>query len=289
MAIALLGASCASLATTVATVNGEKLDSSKVDEVATYMKSNTDPKAKIPSEPQVKAAVASKLVENMILVQEAKKLKLDKSDEYKKKLKAFKDELNKNKDKVKNISTGLKLVEEEALIAVFIEKTAKEIKVTDAEIKKEYDELSKYKGSNNYEVQIIEVKGKEDADKALKELGKGAKFEDVADKYSLSPAKGKYKAGQNDAINDKALAIVSESMADALKNIKKGEYNKKPIKVNDTNFAIIKVINMQPFDLPEFDKAKEALGNEIKQTKFSAKLKQIFDNAKVELPKEAQK
>jgi len=98
--------------------------------------------------------------------------------------------------------------------------------VTDAEIQATYDKAKAGPIEPEYRARHILVKTEAEAKKLIADLGKKAKFEDLAKKYSKDPGSAK-NGGALDWSDRRAFV---PEFSDALAGLKKGETTKTPVK-----------------------------------------------------------
>ena len=100
---------------------------------------------------------------------------------------------------------------------------------------------------------------KETAEKVIKELNKGKKFEDLAKKYS----KDESNASKGGSLGYFDVATMVDEFAEAVKALKVDEYTKEPVKTEFGYHVILKTGEKEKPKLSEVeDKIKERLTNQ---------------------------
>ncbi len=176
-----------------------------------------------------KKLIISDIINNRLILEEAKKSKITTSDEFKERLVEVKDNLLK-----------------EMYIQDLIAKN-----IYDGDIKSKYDELSKaLEGKKEYRVSHILVEKEEDIKKVVNYL-KERKFSDVAKEYSIDSSKD--NGGEMVVIEGQTV----KEFDDTLKKLPLNRIS-EPFK---TQFGWHVVIKREEKDavVPEFDKAKDTI------------------------------
>lgn len=176
-----------------------------------------------------KKLIISDIINNRLILEEAKKSKITTSDEFKERLVEVKDNLLK-----------------EMYIQDLIAKN-----IYDGDIKSKYDELSKaLEGKKEYRVSHILVEKEEDIKKVVNDL-KERKFSDVAKEYSIDSSKD--NGGEMVVIEGQTV----KEFDDTLKKLPLNRIS-EPFK---TQFGWHVVIKREEKDavVPEFDKAKDTI------------------------------
>ena len=162
LSVGLVGSAAAAL--TDMTVNGEKVPASRLE--AVY---NNAVKAGAKAGPELEARVKRDVTEEVVLLQEAAKAKIDRTKEY--------------RDAIDRVGKQLKV---ELLVANY----AKKNPVSDKEVRAAYDNAKKVYGDTEYQVRHILVKTEQEAKNIIQRLNKGEKFDALAKSESLDPKSG---------------------------------------------------------------------------------------------------
>jgi peptidyl-prolyl cis-trans isomerase C len=153
----------------------------------------------------------------------------------------------------------------------------KDKKVTDEELKAEYDTQVAALPKTQYHVLHILVKTQDEAQKLIDQLKKGAKFEDLAKKNSIDTGSAA-KGGDLDWVSPAGLV---KPFADALVAMKKGETSTAPVQ-SQFGFHVIRLLDTRETTPPPFDTVKSQVENIVLQKKWKAYTDELEKNAKVE-------
>jgi peptidyl-prolyl cis-trans isomerase C len=145
---------------TVATVNGVAIPQSIANAFVAEQKAQG-----APDSPELKNAVREELIRRELLVQEAKKLGLDKKPD---------------------VAAQADLARQAIFIRAFVQDFVKKHPISDEQLKAAYDRMKTQMGNTEYKVRHILVEKEDDAKTIIANLKKGAKFDDLA-KQSKDP------------------------------------------------------------------------------------------------------
>ncbi|MBD3613906.1 peptidyl-prolyl cis-trans isomerase [Kingella kingae] len=268
------------LAQTVVTVNGTKIDSSELDARAKFVQQQSQ--GKVQDTPELRQYIANEVVLETVVTQEAKRLQLDKSSEYKTvEADALKQAREKGLDKQPDFKGNWTRFQNQLLMDVYAQDVAKKNPVSDADVQKRYDDI-KSRYHNTDEVQLGEiVTDKEDQAKvAIRELGAKKSFADVAKKYSIDPA---VKAGQP-ALNEYTSLVDLKDgrpkIFEAVQNLKKGEYTRNALK-GEGIFVVFYANDKRKITVPAFDQIRDNVRDELQQERVQAAVGKLMQQAKI--------
>ncbi|EPB8179579.1 peptidylprolyl isomerase [Clostridium perfringens] len=296
--------------TTVATVNGEKITLGEVDShlkgVFAQMKSKYGDKYM--DDPQVaqqilqqRQSVVQSLVTDKVLVTEADKLGIKPSEE----------DINKKVDEqFENIKKGMgdnfdKALEDEGytedtfkeflknqvIAEATVEYATKDVKVSDEDIKKYYDEnKQQFVVKAGADVKHLLFPTEEEAQKAYDEIQSGkTTFDDLFNKYEKNKDPKKEPIAENLGRVDYNNSNFDKDFMEGLKGLKDGEIS-KPVK-SSFGYHIIKATNItdketqlteeqakeQIISILENQKKKEAYQKDLEQWKKDLNVK-VYDD-----------
>lgn len=240
--------------TILADVNGNAITTKdfkdEVDRLPPYLKPMVQ-------SPEGKKELLDSMVVREIILEQAKKDGVDKSQEVADRLEDLRKRLI--------VETYLK------------KKVEQEAQVSDAELKKFYDEnQEKFKTGAQVKASHILVKSEKEAQDILAQLKGGASFEELAKKYSTDSTASKggdlgwFSKGAMVPEFDKAVFGMKEG---ALSGIVKTQFG----------FHIIKVTGIRSAGIRAFDEVKE----QIKSSLLPSKQQEIFQKMKEDLKKNA--
>jgi peptidyl-prolyl cis-trans isomerase C len=235
----------------VAVVNGVYISKAALDDLEKEVSARAQGKA-IPKE-----KLLEELIQRQLLVQDALQKQLDKSPDVVSQLENIKNTL---------------------LTQAALQSFIKANPVSDAELKAEYD--SKVGGNNDieYKASHILVKTEEEAKKLIADLDKGAKFADLANKYSLD-AKESQNGGD---LGWFSAGEMIEPFSEAVAKLEKGKYSKEPVKTK-YGYHIILREDSRTQTPPPFDAVKEQLKPFLERKKVQTMVEAMRKQAKVEI------
>ncbi len=250
--------------TTVATVNGEKITLGEVDShlkgFLEQLKSQygdkymDDPQAaqQILQQRQV---ILNSMVEEKVLVDEAKKENLVPSEEELNKkvdeqVKQYKEQYGEEgyKTAVENIGytedTFKEFLKNQVIAEATLEYATKDVKVSDEDIKKYYDEnKQQFAVKAGADVKHLLLPTEEEAQKAYDEIQSGQKtFDDLFNKYGKNTDPKKEPIAEDLGRVDYTNSNFDKDFMEGLKGLKDGEIS-KPVK-SSFGYHIIKATNV---------------------------------------------
>lgn len=232
----------------VASVNGKFISKASLTELEAEITQRTGqefPKAKLIDE----------LVQRELLVQDAKQKQLDKTPELLEKLESLKNSLLSQAD---------------------IQNFLKTNPITDAEIKAEYDSKVGGENKNEFKARHILVKTEDEAKKIIAELGKGAKFEELADKHSIDNAT---KGGD---LGWFAPNQMVQPFSEAVAALENGKYSQAPVQTPFGWHVILREDSRQATP-PPLEAVKEQISPYLQRKKIQTMLEGLRSQAKVEI------
>lgn len=296
--------------TTVATVNGEKITLGEVDShlkgVFAQMKSKYGDKYM--DDPQVaqqilqqRQSVVQSLVTDKVLVTEADKLGIKPSEEdIKKKVdeqfenikKGMGDNFDKAlEDEGYTEDTFKEFLKNQVIAEATVEYATKDVKVSDEDIKKYYDEnKQQFVVKAGADVKHLLFPTEEEAQKAYDEIQSGkTTFDDLFNKYEKNKDPKKEPIAENLGRVDYNNSNFDKDFMQGLKGLKDGEIS-KPVK-SSFGYHIIKATNItdketqlteeqakeQIISILENQKKKEAYQKDLEQWKKDLNVK-VYDD-----------
>lgn len=149
--------------------------------------------------------------------------------------------------------------------------------VSDADIKKEYDEKIADMNGSEYRARHILVKTEAEAQGIIAKLGKGAKFEDLAKKLSIDPG-SKDKGGELGWFSPQQLVPEFSAAVEALKD---GQTTDKPVQ-SQFGWHVIQREEVRRQQPPEFDQVKDQIRNMIQTRRFQQQIEEWKKTAAIE-------
>ena len=269
---------------TLVTVNGTKIDSKEVDnQVALLVKESNN---QIQDSQQLRDDITNRLVMRTLLIQEAKKQKLDKDPQY---LDLLKQAENKAKqlgdDKKPDFKTQWAIFKDDLLTQAYLVNVAQSIPVQPEEVKSAYNDLvQNYAGVKEVQLGEIILQDKNSAQKAIADLNAKKNFSSVAKQYTIDEA-GRQRGGiSNGYVNLKDLQNSAEPVYKAIKNLKKGQHTATPVQIqpNQNIYVIFYVNDIRAIKIPSEAEIAPALGRRLQNAKVNAFLQQLVDQANIQ-------
>ncbi|HFC91430.1 MAG TPA: peptidylprolyl isomerase [Leucothrix mucor] len=258
LAVSVTHAKDATKDSVVATVNGDKIMKSALDGYLKVIKRS-------PSGAKVKPAEAlDDLVATELALQEAKKTDILSRDAVKKKIADF----------TRNV-----------ILTTWTKEKVKSFKISDDEIKAEYDATVKKLASKEFNARHILLKKEDEAKALIKEIANGADFAKLAKEKSTGPS-----SSNGGSLGWFKAQTMVPAFATAVKAMKKGEVSKEPVKTQ-FGWHIIKLEDSRDAKLPALKTLKSKIERKISQKKMLAYMDEIKKTAdvKITLPKEEKK
>ncbi|MCI5968066.1 peptidylprolyl isomerase [Helicobacter sp.] len=254
----------ASFAKTYAQVNGSDVTDK---DIAALMRAM--PGVAFDQLPQeAKTQIINQAIERKLLIEQAKKEKIQDSKEY--------------KEAITNI-------EDDLMLEVWMRKQMDKVKIPESEITKFYNEnKSKFAQPETVKVSHILVSGEEEAKAIIAELKKAGK--NVASKFD---ALAKEKSKDSSASNGGELGYIAKNQvvpefADAAFKLQKGAYTTAPVKTQ-FGYHIILAEDKKPAGTIALKDIKGQIEQQLKLQKFHEEVKkegeELRKKAKIELSK----
>ncbi|MEI7430347.1 MAG: peptidylprolyl isomerase [Betaproteobacteria bacterium] len=246
----LLSASAVAAGNTFVTVNGKAVSQSLANVFIAEQKAQG-----APDSAELKSAVREELIRRELLLQEAKKLGIDKNPE---------------------ITAQAEAARQSLYIRAYVQDFVKKNPISDAQLKSQYDTIKAQLGSNEYKARHILVAGEDDAKAIIANLKRGAKFEELA-KQSIDP-------GSKDNGGDLGWASASnfvKPFSDALTSLSKGKYTETPVK-SEFGYHVILLEDSRPLNVPAFEEIKPRLLQQAQSQQIGKMVEALRAKAKVE-------
>ncbi|MBL8397873.1 MAG: peptidylprolyl isomerase [Candidatus Accumulibacter sp.] len=234
----------------VATVNGVPISQNIANAFISEQKAQG-----APDSPELKNAVREELIRRELLVQEAKKLGLDRNAE---------------------VAAQAEVARQAVLIKAFVQNYVKKNPIGDEQLKTSYNTIKSQVGNTEYKVRHILVEREDDAKSIIANLKKGGKFDELA-KQSKDPGT-KDKGGD---LGWSSNASFVKPFADAVAALTKGKYTEAPVKT-DFGYHVIQLDDTRPLTPPTFEQIKPQLTQRLQQEQIQKYVNDLRAKAKVE-------
>lgn len=185
--------------------------------------------------------------------------------------------LDKGLDKDAQLAAMLDIRRKDQLAKAYLEDYVKAHPVSDTEIQAAYDKAKAEPVEPEYRAHHILVKTEAEAKKILADLGKKAKFEDLAKKYSKDPGSAK-NGGALDWSDRRAYV---PEFSDALAGLKKGETTKTPVKTQ-FGYHIIRLDDTRQPELPPLEAVRGEIIKQLQNQRVREAITAARAGAKIE-------
>lgn len=185
--------------------------------------------------------------------------------------------LDKGLDKDPRLAALLDIRRKDQLAKAYLEDYVKAHPISDAEIQETYDKAKAQPAEPEYSARHILVETEAEAKKIIADLGKKAKFEDLAKKKSKDP--GSAKDGGALGWSDRR-AFVPE-FSEALASLKKGETTKAPVKTQ-FGYHVIRLDDVRQPEFPPLDAVRGEIVKQLQQQRVRDAIMAARAAAKIE-------
>ena len=269
-------------AQTLVTVNGQAIDSSVIDDqVASVRASNPN----VQDTPELRQMLTERQIISTVVTQEAKKLKLDQSAEFKTALEqARADAAKQGADKKATFKTEWAAFENDLLGQAFAAHIVRQYPVQEKDVKAAYNDFSNfYKGTQ--EVQLGEIlTNSSNAQKAIADLDAKKSFVSVLNQYSIDEAAKKAGGIPKAYIPLKDLQESAPPLYAAVKDLKKGAHTKTPLQ-NGNLYAVFYVNDRRNVTVPSYEVAKNEIGSDLQAARVDAAIQSLLKKASIKVNK----
>ncbi|MEJ2362313.1 MAG: peptidyl-prolyl cis-trans isomerase [Gammaproteobacteria bacterium] len=250
----LAGFSSTTLASTVvATVNGHKITEKQLDQYIKFREATSRQNLS-----HDKKAILEELVNRYLLMQEAKKKKLDKN---------------------KELAYMLKQQQTNLYIQALLRESDVAKPIPESEIKKIYDEKVKNHKLKEYKIRHILLKSEKAAKDAIAKLDKGANFAELAKKDSTGPSAK--EGGELGWINIQQLNKMP-NFARAIAELKKGKYTEKPVHTK-YGWHVVMLQDKRDAAPPSLKEVRPQIEAALRRERVQQYVKHLRDKAKIQI------
>lgn len=181
---------------------------------------------------------------------------------------AQKEKFDKKPEVMKRVADISERVVEQLYLAEALDK-----ELSDDVLKAAYEQLPTEK---RVRASHILVKTRDEAIRAIRDIDRGAKFEEVAAKRSLDPS-GRQGGDLGYFSRDQMVASFSE----AAFKLKKGEITKSPVQT-EYGWHVIRVDDIQENAKPSFEEKRDELRDQLADSVLATHLERLRSQAKIE-------
>ena len=271
------------LAQTLVTVNGQAIDSSVIDDqVASVRASNPN----VQDTPELRQMLTERQVISTAVTQEAKKLKLDQSAEFKAALEqARADAAKQGADKKATFKTEWAVFENDLLGQAFAAHIVRQYPVQEKDVKAAYNDFSNfYKGTQEVQLGEIVTDSSSNAQKAIADLDAKKSFVSVLNQYSIDETAKKAGGIPKAYVPLKDLQESAPPLYAAVKDLKKGAHTKTPLQ-NGNLYAVFYVNDRRNVTVPSYEAAKNEIGSDLQAARVDAAIQSLLKKASIKVNK----
>jgi peptidyl-prolyl cis-trans isomerase C len=185
--------------------------------------------------------------------------------------------MDKGLEKEPRVAATLNIGRMDQLAKAYLEDYVKAHPITDAEIQATYDKAKTEAVEPEYLAHHILVPSEAEANKLIADLGKKAKFDDLAKKYSKDPGSAK-NGGALDWSDRRAFV---PEFSNALVALKKGETTKTPVKTQ-FGYHIIRLDDTRKPKIPPLDAVRGEIVKQLQQQRVRDAITAARAGAKIE-------
>ncbi len=185
--------------------------------------------------------------------------------------------IDKGLDKEARLAAAMDIRRKDMLAKAYLEDYVKSHPVAESEITALYEKAKAEPAQVEYHARHILVKTEAEAKKIIADLGKKARFEDLAKKYSKDPGSAK-NGGQLDWADRGAYV---KEFSDALAGLKKGEITKTPVKTQ-FGWHVIRLDDTRQAALPPLDAVRGEIVKQLQQQRIRDAISAARADAKIE-------
>lgn len=171
----------------------------------------------------------------------------------------------------------IELARQSVLAGNYMQDYVRSNPITEDQIKQEYEKLKSRLGDKEYNTRHILVETEAEAKAIIAQLDKKAKFEKLASEKS----KDSGSAARGGSLDWASPGSYVPPFANALKNLKKGEYTKAPVQ-SQFGWHIIRLEDVRDLKAPPYDEVKPQLQQRLQQQLVQKAIADLKAKAKIE-------
>jgi len=242
------------MAETVATVNGVAIDKTEVDQQVLNIISSTNGQAQ--DTPALREQVKNHLIDQQVIIQEAKHRNLDKTPDFARRL---------------NDATN------DLLQSALFNDIVTQKPITEVDIQQRYKEIAEQfaKADDVHAVQIV-VDTQEEANKVIGYMKRGLTI-DKLEKALQADSTIKAQMTNMGWVN---LNFTNTQLADILKPMKAGQFTQSAYASNNRWF-MFKVLERRPGQAPAYDQIKQQIFHELQEKEITQTVSDLRAKAQI--------
>ncbi|EGY51808.1 SurA N-terminal domain-containing protein [Neisseria shayeganii] len=273
-------ASASATAETVVTVNGTRIDSSAIDQQVKIIGEQSN--GQVQDSPALRENIARRLVTRELMMQEARRLKLHETPEYKNIIESARNEARTSgEDRKPTFASDWATFEGNVTAQALIAHILNNNPVTDAQVQQAYNEITnRYRGTQEVQLGEIIVNSRDNAQKVGEALRRGQRFSDVARQYTIDP-QSKSRGGINPEFTPlKDLEDAAPEVYNAVKSLNRGAYTRTPVEGNGI-FAFFYINNKRAVNVPPFAQLKPQIQQDLQNLLIEREIARLYQQATI--------
>jgi peptidyl-prolyl cis-trans isomerase C len=175
-----------------------------------------------------------------------------------------------------DVQTELELARQQVIVNAYLNDYIRRNPISDAEAAAEYERAKQQTGTTEYRAHHILVKTADEAKRIIEQIKNGAKFEELAQKYSIDSSRS--RGGDLDW---NVPGVYDKSFADALVKLKKGELTATPVQTR-FGFHVIRLDDTRPVTIPPLFEVKPRIVQRLARAKLEQLVHELRAKAKIE-------
>jgi len=184
--------------------------------------------------------------------------------------------LRKGIDKRRDVQTQLDLARQQIFINAYIEDFVNNLKISDADVRKEYDAINAAMGKKEYKARHILVETEGEARNIIERLRKGEPFAELA-KVSRDPG-SRNRGGE---LGWATLPHYVPPFSAALAGLTKGAFTQTPVRT-DFGWHIIQLDDERDLTPPPFEEVRPQILQRLRQQAVENHVSELRKQARVE-------
>jgi peptidyl-prolyl cis-trans isomerase C len=179
-------------------------------------------------------------------------------------------------DKTADVAQQIEMARQQVLVNAYVQDFLTKNPVTEAQLQQGFETLKAKLGDKEYSARHILVATEAEARDIIAKLGKKAKFEQLASK-SMDTGSAEHGGSLGWTVPKNFV----EPFANALLNLKKGEYTKVPVQTQ-FGWHVIRLDDVRALKVPSYDEIKPQLQQRLQQQAIQKAVADLRAAAKVE-------
>lgn len=176
------------------------------------------------------------------------------------------------------IMAQAELSTKELIYKLYLQKYILDNPISNDAIDREYDQFKLNYSAKEYNASHILVKSRNKAKKIIKQLTKGALFEELVSKYTIDEETKEHKGDLGWFTED----LMVKTFYDAVVNLDKGKFTKKPIQTQ-FGWHIIRLNNTRKLEVPLLSEKKDEIKTKLQKEKLKLHLKKLRSYAQINI------